>query len=201
MRIFRDAVLDLWALARCDKLVCGSSSFSLAAVLQSRRLGPADVVTIEQASANRLAEFVPIAIRIRDAEQKVAGAPLDLAFKRELADLYRSAGREADAANVGKQISSRFLCVDNPYCSIALLNALSASGQMDAAIAAARKGVGCNPNDAALHYRLGQLLVRTGRAQEGESHMELAIRLVPEAGRNAVILATTFGGLPLPRQK
>jgi hypothetical protein len=181
--ILRDAVIDMWALARCDKLVCGVSSFSWAAMLHSRKLAPEDVTVVGHARQEVVAKLVPLSLRIRQAEINAAGT-VDQTLWTAVLDLYRQANRLADAEKLEKQLSHLRRGDHNPHWCPQLVEALCASGNREAAIVALERGLAEDPANPALHASLGRLLEEAGRLPEALVHLEAAARLAPRSLEN-----------------
>jgi hypothetical protein len=174
--ILRDAIVDMSALAHCDKLVCGNSGFSMAAILHNSKLGPDDIMEVRYARPEVIDRLVPLALRIRETELKVAASG-NLAVWEDLVSLYKRADRTEDAAKVEQAIAPFKRSRENPRCCAELIETLCASGDREAAIAAAERGLSWNPEDSQLQATLGHLLSEVGKSSEAVEHLEQACRL------------------------
>lgn len=113
---------------------------------------------------------------IRRQEERLQRDPASLAFA-QLADLYRKAGRTADAIAVCRDGLTRF-----PHYTTArliLAKAYQADGDFDGALAELAAILEVSPRDVQPHRLAAEIHRRCGRLDEAVSHLERAVALDP----------------------
>jgi tetratricopeptide (TPR) repeat protein len=113
---------------------------------------------------------------IRRHEERLERDPESLSFA-QLADLYRKAGRTADAVTVCRRGLERF-----PHYTTArliLAKTYVADGDFDGALAELGAILEVSPKDVQSHRLAAEIHRRSGRIDEAVAHLEMAVRLDP----------------------
>jgi tetratricopeptide (TPR) repeat protein len=110
-----------------------------------------------------------LASAIRRHEERVARDATAAAFA-ELADLYRRAGRLADAVACCREGLSRY--PRDIASRLTLARALADEGQLDAALAQARAVLELRPTDASAHRVASEIARRQGDINAAVRHLE-----------------------------
>ncbi|MGH7168751.1 MAG: tetratricopeptide repeat protein [Gemmataceae bacterium] len=115
--------------------------------------------------------------------------------ERELAEkCYREAVQRAREALAVK--------ADFGLAYMALGLSLKALGQRADALAALRQAVHCNPENAELHFYLGELLAQDGQQSEARQQLQRALEMAPaNASWRPRARAALAGGQPNPRPR
>jgi tetratricopeptide (TPR) repeat protein len=122
------------------------------------------------------AEDPALGAAIRRQEERVQRDPASLAFA-QLADLYRKAGRSADAIAVCREGLTRF-----PHYTTArliLAKAYQAEGDLDGALGELKAILEVSPRDVQSHRLAAEIHRKCGRLDEAVSHLESAVALDP----------------------
>ena len=130
--------------------------------------------TLERAASP--AEDPALAAAIRRQEERLQRDPASLAFA-QLADLYRKAGRTADAITVCREGLARF-----PHYTTArliLAKAYQADGDAERALAELGAILEVSPRDVQPHRLAAEIHRRCGRLDQAVSHLESAVALDP----------------------
>lgn len=123
---------------------------------------------------------------IRRHEERLARDPESLAFA-QLADLYRKAGRTADAITVCREGLRRW-----PHYTTArliLAKTLLAEGQMEAALAEVDAILQTSPKDVQCHRLAAEVHRRAGRLDAAVAHLDKAVGLDPGDRESAALLS------------
>lgn len=113
---------------------------------------------------------------IRRQEERLARDPISLAFA-QLADLYRKAGRPAEAITLCREGLRRY-----PHYTTArliLAKTLLAEGQLEQALAELAAILEVSPKDVQCHRLAAEIHRRAGRIEPAVTHLETAVRLDP----------------------
>jgi tetratricopeptide (TPR) repeat protein len=127
-----------------------------------------------------------LAEAIRRHEERLARDPESLAFA-QLADLYRKAGRTADAIARCREGLQRW-----PHYTTArliLAKTLVADGQLDAALAELESILQTSPKDVQCHRLAAEVHRRAGRLDAAVAHLEKAVSLDPGDRESSALLA------------
>jgi len=130
--------------------------------------------TLERAASP--AEDPALAAAIRRQEERLQRDPASLAFA-QLADLYRKAGRTADAITVCREGLARF-----PHYTTArliLAKAYQADGDAERALTELGAILEVSPRDVQPHRLAAEIHRRCGRLDQAVSHLESAVALDP----------------------
>jgi tetratricopeptide (TPR) repeat protein len=117
-----------------------------------------------------------LAEAIRRHEERLARDPESLAFA-QLADLYRKAGRTADAVGLCREGLQRW-----PHYTTArliLAKTLLAEGQLEGALAEVNAILQTSPKDVQCHRLAAEVHRRAGRLDAAVAHLEKAVDLDP----------------------
>jgi Flp pilus assembly protein TadD len=127
---------------------------------------------------------------IRRCEERLARDPTSLAFA-PLADLYRKAGRTADAVALCRAGLARY----PHYTSgrMVLAKALAADNQLAGALAELRAMLELNPNEADTHRLIAEILRRQGDVDGAVSHLTTAVALDPDDRESRTVLGLLRG--------
>jgi tetratricopeptide (TPR) repeat protein len=136
-----------------------------------------------------------LAEAIRRHEERLARDPESLAFA-QLADLYRKAGRTAEAVGLCREGLQRW-----PHYTTArliLAKTLLAEGQLEAALAEVEAILQTSPKDVQCHRLAAEVHRRAGRIDAAVAHLEQAVGLDPgDRESNALLsLLRADGGVP-----
>jgi tetratricopeptide (TPR) repeat protein len=131
---------------------------------------------------------------IRRHEERLARDPESLAFA-QLADLYRKAGRTADAIGLCRDGLRRW-----PHYTTArliLAKTLLAEGQLEPALAEVDAILQTSPKDVQCHRLAAEVHRRAGRIDAAVTHLEQAVAAAPgdAAGLARVLSDDTFATL------
>jgi tetratricopeptide (TPR) repeat protein len=129
---------------------------------------------------------------IRRHEERLARDPESLAFA-QLADLYRKAGRTADAITLCRDGLHRW-----PHYTTArliLAKTLLAEGQLDGALAEVEAILQTSPKDVQCHRLAAEVHRRAGRLDAAVGHLEKAVGLDP-GDRESNALLTLLRATP-----
>jgi tetratricopeptide (TPR) repeat protein len=127
-----------------------------------------------------------LADAIRRHEERLARDPESLAFA-QLADLYRKAGRTADAVALCREGLQRW-----PHYTTArliLAKTLLADGQSEAALAEANAILQTSPKDVQCHRLAAEVHRRAGRIDAAVAHLDKAVALDPGDRESNALLA------------
>lgn len=127
-----------------------------------------------------------LADAIRRHEERLARDPESLAFA-QLADLYRKAGRAADAVALCREGLQRW-----PHYTTArliLAKTLLADGQAEAALAEANAILQTSPKDVQCHRLAAEVHRRAGRIDAAVAHLDKAVGLDPGDRESNALLA------------
>ena len=127
-----------------------------------------------------------LADAIRRHEERLARDPESLAFA-QLADLYRKAGRTADAVALCREGLQRW-----PHYTTArliLAKTLLADGQAEAALAEANAILQTSPKDVQCHRLAAEVHRRAGRIDDAVAHLDKAVSLDPGDRESNALLA------------
>jgi len=127
-----------------------------------------------------------LADAIRRHEERLARDPESLAFA-QLADLYRKAGRTADAVALCRDGLQRW-----PHYTTArliLAKTLLADGQAEAALAEANAILQTSPKDVQCHRLAAEVHRRAGRIDDAVAHLDKAVSLDPGDRESNALLA------------
>jgi tetratricopeptide (TPR) repeat protein len=113
-----------------------------------------------------------LASQIRRAEERLARDPASVAFA-QLADLYRKAGRTADAVATCRQGLARY--PQYATARLILAKALAADGAIDEALAEVDAIVAANPADAGAHRLAADLERQRGRIDAAAQHLDTIV--------------------------
>lgn len=122
------------------------------------------------------ADDAALVAAIRRHEERLQRDPESLGFA-QLADLYRKAGRTADAVAVCRRGLERF-----PHYTTArliLAKTYVADGDLDGALAELGAILEVSPRDVQSHRLAAEIHRRCGRIDEAVAHLETAVRLDP----------------------
>jgi tetratricopeptide (TPR) repeat protein len=122
---------------------------------------------------------------IRRHEERVARDPTAAAFA-QLADLYRRAGRLADAIACCREGLSRH--PRDTEARLVLARALADEGQLEAALAQARAVLELSPRDAGGHRVASEIARRQGDIEGAVRHLEEAVVLDAEDRASRALL-------------
>lgn len=128
--------------------------------------------TAEHAATS--AEDPALGAAIRRQEDRVRRDPASLAFA-QLADLYRKAGRTAEAITLCREGLTRF-----PHYTTArliLAKAHQAEGDFERALAEVAAILEVSPRDVQSHRLAAEIHRRCGRLDEAVAHLETAVNL------------------------
>jgi len=123
---------------------------------------------------------------IRRQEERLQRDPSSLAFA-QLADLYRKAGRSAEAVALCRQGLGRY-----PHYATArliLAKALVAEGRPDEALAEIERILEASPRDVQSHRLAAEVHRRAGRIDAAVQHLQAAVRLDPADRESRAMLA------------
>lgn len=115
-----------------------------------------------------------IAGAIRRHEERLAKDPTSLAFA-QLADLYRKAGRTAEATALCREGLLRY--PQYTTARLILAKTLIAEGQMDGALAEIDAILQVSPKDVQCHRLAAEVQRRVGRIDAAVGHLEAAVSL------------------------
>jgi tetratricopeptide (TPR) repeat protein len=118
-----------------------------------------------------------LASAIRRQEERVAREPTAAAFA-QLADLYRRAGRGADAIACCREGLSRY--PRDTEGRLILARALADEGQLEAAFAQARAVLELSPGDGQGHRVASEIARRRGDIDGAVRHLEEVVALDPD---------------------
>jgi tetratricopeptide (TPR) repeat protein len=127
-----------------------------------------------------------LAEAIRRHEERLARDPESLAFA-QLADLYRKAGRTADAIGLCREGLRRW-----PHYTTArliLAKTLLAEGQPEGALAELAIILQTSPNDVQCHRLVAEVHRRAGRLDTAVGHLEKAVALDPGDRESSLLLS------------
>src|SRR5262245_23829251 len=127
-----------------------------------------------------------LAAAIRRQEERLQREPASLAFA-QLADLYRKAGRTADAIATCREGLARF-----PHYTTArliLARAYQAEGDFAGALAELTAILDVSPRDVQSHRLAAEIHRRCGRLDQAVSHLETAVELDPGDRESRSLLA------------
>jgi tetratricopeptide (TPR) repeat protein len=127
-------------------------------------------------SAAPVAEDGALAASIRRHEERMRRDPASLAFA-QLADLYRKAGRTAEAVAVCLEGLQRF-----PHYTTArliLAKTYQAEGDFDKALAELAAILDVSPRDVQSHRLAAEIHRRCGRLDQAVNHLETVLTLDP----------------------
>lgn len=127
-----------------------------------------------------------LADAIRRHEERLARDPESLAFA-QLADLYRKAGRTAEAVALCREGLQRW-----PHYTTArliLAKTLLADGQPEAALAEANAILQTSPKDVQCHRLAAEVHRRAGRIDAAVAHLDKAVGLDPGDRESNALLA------------
>jgi tetratricopeptide (TPR) repeat protein len=136
-----------------------------------------------------------LADAIRRHEERLARDPESLAFA-QLADLYRKAGRGADAIARCREGLQRW-----PHYTTArliLAKALLAEGQPEAALAELTAILQTSPKDVQCHRLAAAVHRRAGRLDSAVAHLEKAVGLDPGDRESTALLSLLRAGVTVP---
>ena len=132
-----------------------------------------------------MSEDRALADAIRRHEERLARDPESLAFA-QLADLYRKAGRTADAIGLCREGLQRW-----PHYTTArliLAKTLLAEGQHDGALAELESILQTSPKDVQCHRLAAEVHRRAGRLDTAVTHLEKAVGLDPGDRESSTLL-------------
>jgi tetratricopeptide (TPR) repeat protein len=127
-----------------------------------------------------------LAETIRRHEERLARDPESLAFA-QLADLYRKAGRTADAIGLCREGLQRW-----PHYTTArliLAKALLGEGQLEPALVEVDAILQTSPKDVQCHRLAAEVHRRSGRIDAAVAHLEQAVALDPGDRESNALLA------------
>ena len=136
-----------------------------------------------------------LAEAIRRHEERLARDPESLAFA-QLADLYRKAGRTADAIGLCRDGLRRW-----PHYTTArliLAKTLLAEGQLDPALAEVDAILQTSPKDVQCHRLAAEVHRRAGRIDAAVTHLEKAVGLDPGDRESNALLSLLRAGAGAP---
>jgi tetratricopeptide (TPR) repeat protein len=125
-----------------------------------------------------------LAAQIRRVEERLARDPASLAFA-QLADLYRKAGRTADAIAACRQGLRRY--PQYATARLILAKALAAEGAIDAALGELETIIAGTPTEVGAHRLAADLERQRGRVDAAVRHLDRVVELDP-ADRDACAL-------------
>jgi tetratricopeptide (TPR) repeat protein len=128
---------------------------------------------------------------IRRHEERLARDPDSLAFA-QLADLYRKAGRTADAIGLCREGLGRW-----PHYTTArliLAKTLLVEGQHEAALAEVATILQTSPKDVQCHRLAAEVHRRAGRLDAAVAHLEKAVGLDPGDRESSTLLTLLRAG-------
>jgi tetratricopeptide (TPR) repeat protein len=134
-----------------------------------------------------------IASAIRRHEERLARDPTSLAFA-QLADLYRKAGRAADAAALCRQGLARY-----PHYTTArliLARACFEQRELDQALAELRTILEVSPKDVQCHRLAAEVQRARGDLDEAIRHLETAVKLDPGDRESRVLIGLLRADAP-----
>ncbi|MBI2217392.1 MAG: tetratricopeptide repeat protein [Candidatus Rokubacteria bacterium] len=117
-----------------------------------------------------------LAAQIRRAEERIARDPKSLAFA-QLADLYRKAGRTADAIAACRQGLARY--PQYATARLILAKALAADGAVAEALSEVETILAATPAEAGAHRLAADLERQRGRIDAAARHLEAVVKVDP----------------------
>ncbi len=139
------------------------------------------------------ADDTALVAAIRRHEERLERDPESLSFA-QLADLYRKAGRTADAVAVCRRGLVRF-----PHYTTArliLAKTFVADGDFDGALAELGSILEVSPKDVQSHRLAAEIHRRCGRIDDAASHLEAAVRLDPGDRESRTLLGLLRASVP-----
>ncbi len=131
--------------------------------------------------ADRPAEPPPLPTSLRPQEAPVATQEIEDAPARPLPRRRRAAGKAPSAETVGFESTPLSAASDASVGELLkTAEAQAAAGQMLAALASARAALAKTPKDPAVHIRVAQLLLKSGRNSDAAEGFAEALRLDPQ---------------------
>lgn len=130
---------------------------------------------------------------IRRQEERLQRDPASLAFA-QLADLYRKAGRPAEAIALCREGLTRY-----PHYTTArliLAKALITEGELEQALAELTAILEVSPKDLQCHRLAAEIHRRRGRIDAALNHLEEAARLDPGDRESRALLGLLRAGTP-----
>lgn len=126
-----------------------------------------------------------LASAIRRHEERLAKDPSSLAFA-QLADLYRKAGRTAEAVTLCREGLARY-----PHYSTArliLAKTLLAEQDLEGALAEVQAILQSSPKDVQCHRLAAEALRRLGRIEAAVEHLEAVVAIDPADRESRALL-------------
>ena len=133
-------------------------------------------VDVADETVDGAVEDPALAAAIRRQEERVRRDPVSLAFA-QLADLYRKAGRTAEAITLCHEGLARF-----PHYTTArliLAKAYQAQGDFERALAELAAVLELSPRDVQPHRLAAEIHRRCGRLDQAVTHLETVVALDP----------------------
>jgi tetratricopeptide (TPR) repeat protein len=143
-------------------------------------------VDVADESVDGAVEDPALAAAIRRQEERVRRDPASLAFA-QLADLYRKAGRTAEAITLCQEGLARF-----PHYTTArliLAKAYQAQGDFEGALAELAAILEVSPRDVQPHRLAAEIHRRCGRLDQAVTHLETVVALDPGDRESRSLLA------------
>jgi tetratricopeptide (TPR) repeat protein len=134
-----------------------------------------------------------LAASIRRQEERLQRDPASLAFA-QLADLYRKAGRTAEAIALCREGLTRY-----PHYTTArliLAKAYQADGDFEGALAELAAILEVSPRDVQPHRLAAEIHRRCGRLDQAVSHLERAVELDPGDRESRSLLGLLRASVP-----
>ncbi|HTW72093.1 MAG TPA: tetratricopeptide repeat protein [Acetobacteraceae bacterium] len=188
--ILVDAVVDLWGLSSCDYLLCSSSGFTQAAILNSTKLNGSNTFEMPIPMFREILNSLdpPTAVAwARGAVRKADMRRMQLDYlHRYLADALDRAGNPAEAETARRRAQWHWDCghapvMDDP--ARADEQAAAREGDLAPAVARARFGVAALPGNpymlAGYGHSLSNLLAQQGRLDEAIPPALQALQIEP----------------------
>lgn len=144
-------------------------------------------------AASMAVEDPALAAAIRRQEERVGRDRASLAFA-QLADLYRKAGRTAEAIVLCREGLARF-----PHYTTArliLAKARQAEGDFDGALAEISAILEVSPRDVQSHRLAAEIHRRCGRLDQAVTHLETAAKLDPGDRESSALLSLLRASTP-----
>ena len=192
--LFRDALVDLWALSNAGGLICGASLFSDFATLNNPDRIPSQVQQIEGTDWSQPSETVSLDLALETTGINLLQSPNHPRRLRFHARNLEIAGDVAEAQRLYSKADFEESVLNNPHYEFRHADLLLRLGRQDLVLERVRAALESMPDVAAFHHALGMLLLNENPIDAIDG-LEAAVRLAPERLKFRLDLVRALAGV------